>query len=137
MYPSPLSLCTFYSPLLYHVPLSPISVCLLLSSPIPRTPLPSPCMPSIVLSYTMHYVLALFNPVYNVPRSLLYVTCYHLSYPQVYCVDLLALTTHPPVVHLCLYIKGLYPAFEVKCYQFNINYMNLLNKNKIKYQAVL
>ena len=70
MYPTPLSLCTFYSPLLYHVPpplslrafyrpllyhvpLFPISVYLLSSSPIPSTPLPYLCVPSIVLSYTM------------------------------------------------------------------------------------
>ena len=74
MYPPPLSLFAFYRPLLYHVPLSSISVCLLSSSPIPCTPLPYLCLPSIVLSYTMYpshlSLYAFYSPLlYHVPLS--------------------------------------------------------------------
>ena len=54
IHPSILSLYGYYKPLLYHVPLSPISLCLLSSSQISCTPLSYLCVPSIILSYTMY-----------------------------------------------------------------------------------
>ena len=66
------------------------------------TPSLSPCSPLPYISCAFYsppiciMYLSSLNTVYNVPRSLLYLTCYHLSYPQVYFVDLLALTTLPP-----------------------------------------
>ena len=102
MYPSPLSLCAFYHPLRYHVPLSPISVCLLSSSPIPCTPLPYLCMPSTVLSYTMNpspiSLSAFYRPLLHlVPLSP------YLCVPSI----VLSYTIYPSPLSLCAFYRPL------------------------------
>ena len=87
MYPSPLSLCTFYSPLLYHVPLSPISVCLLSSSPIPYPStlylctFYSPLLYHVPLSPISVYLLS-SSPIPCTPLPFLCVPSIILSYPN-------------------------------------------------------
>ena len=119
MCPSPISLGTFYSLLLYHVPLSPISVYLLLSSPIPCTPLPYLCMPSIVLSYTMYRsplsLCAFYSPLlYHVPLSPIFVCllssspipCNPLPYLCVPSI-VLSYTMYPSPLSLCAFYRPL------------------------------
>ena len=119
MYTSPLSMYAFYRPLLYHVPLSPISVCLLSSSPIPCTPLPYLCVPSIVLSYTMYpFPLSLctfYSPFqYHVPLSPISVCL--LSSSPIPCTPLpylcvasmvLSYTMYPSLLSLCTFYRSL------------------------------
>ena len=119
MYHSPLSLCTFYNPLLYHVPFSPIYVCLLSSSPIPCTPLPYLCVPSIVLPYTMYpsplSLCTFCSPLlYHVPLSVISV-CLLLSSPMpctplpYLCVAsiILSYTMYPSPLSLCTFYRPL------------------------------
>ena len=119
MYPSPLSLCAFYRPLLYHVPLSPISVCLLSPSPIPCTSLPYLCVPSTVLSYTMYpsplSLCAFYRPLlYHVPLST--ISVYLLSSSPIPCTPLhylcvpsivLSYTIYPSPLSLCAFYHPL------------------------------
>ena len=131
MYPSPLSLCAFYRPLLYHVPFSPISVCLLWSSPIPCTPLPYLSVPSIVLSYTMYptplSLCTFYSPLlYHVPSSHIsswllsssLIPCTPLHYLCVPSIVLSYTMYHPPISLPGFYRPLLYhvPFFPISVY---------------------